>query len=255
MRCTVMTGSRAIYKFLSHDGTELHSCWHRPLGIRRGNESPVALVAHALGKKGGSMDNPLILHLCDVANLCNVIAFRFNFRGVQPSHGFGSLDGESEREDARSAIDEALKFYSEVVLVGYDYGAFVWGSVLEEFLPCVAGFVAVSYPLALLPTLTPHCQEHAEATIRGVSKLVARSPITAPAALFIHGENDDISCAQCVPSFYPLTGAKVVVIPKADHYWREKKFAADLSAVLGPFLSSVCRTKYNTDLSLLGFRP
>ena len=64
---------------------------------------PGVVVCHPHPLFGGSMDNPLVLGVCQALVDEDFVALRFNFRGVGKSEG-SFTGGEKEPEDVRAAL-------------------------------------------------------------------------------------------------------------------------------------------------------
>ena len=82
----------------------LEGVWHFP---ESAGLSPAVVVCHPHPLYGGDMSNNVVLALCQGLVKRNIVALRFNFRGVGASSGeFGS--GIAEREDVRAALEMAV---------------------------------------------------------------------------------------------------------------------------------------------------
>ena len=94
---------------------------HQPLGI---NARGILVVCHPHPQYGGSMDNTVVLALCEAALQEGLAALRFNFRGVGQSDG-GYEGGAGEQGDVRAALAAAtgLPGGARLGLAGYSFGA------------------------------------------------------------------------------------------------------------------------------------
>ena len=98
--------------------------WH----MRTGENLPAVVVCHPFPPGGGTMDNNVVMAICEALYEKSIAAFRFNFRGVEGSEGsFGN--GIAEREDVKAAIEFVLTEprvdRSRIGLAGYSFGAAV----------------------------------------------------------------------------------------------------------------------------------
>lgn len=112
---------------------------------------PVAgvVVAHPHPQRGGSMDNNVVMALCQGLHAAGIASLRFNFRGVGHSEGEYS-GGVDERFDVLGA----LSFLAEqpgiapgrVGLAGYSFGARVSLAVVAQ-APQIRALLCVAPPL------------------------------------------------------------------------------------------------------------
>ncbi len=88
-----------------------------------GVEKPhaLALICHPHPLHGGSMDNKVVFTLARACRDSNIIAVRFNFRGVGRSEGVHD-DGVGELEDACTIL---AKLFADlpVIIAGFSFGA------------------------------------------------------------------------------------------------------------------------------------
>lgn len=194
-------------------------CLESRLARAEGNELVVICHPHPLF--GGSMDNPVVLLVRDVAWQLGMSTLRFNYRGVGRSDGgFGGGDGEAD--DLRAllaALAERDDAPQAVHLAGYSFGAWVTLKV------CSTGWV----PRSLLLVSPP-------------LDFMSFRDLSVPAApcLITAGEADDL-CSQASLNSWLRTleqaGADVRLerLPDCDHFYA-KGLDALRDAVLG-FLS------------------
>jgi len=99
--------------------------WHSPGGE---GPFPAVVLCHPYPPGGGTMQNNVVVAICEALFKQSIAAFRFNFRGVGGSEGsFG--EGIAEREDVKAALDFVLSTprvdAERVGLAGYSFGAMV----------------------------------------------------------------------------------------------------------------------------------
>ena len=128
-----------------------------------GVEKPhaLALICHPHPLHGGSMDNKVVFTLARACRDSNIIAVRFNFRGVGYSEGMHD-NGVGELEDARVILAK-LRTDLPVILAGFSFGAAIVAR-LAQTVHCtglllsappvprhgLADIVAVNAPVLLL---------------------------------------------------------------------------------------------------------
>ncbi len=103
----------------------LEGVCHRPQGS---GPFPAVVLCHPHPLFGGSMGNNVVLSVCEALAREGILAFRFNFRGVEESDG-AFAEGIGEQEDVKAAL-AFVTFLEEVDrtrvgLVGYSFGALV----------------------------------------------------------------------------------------------------------------------------------
>jgi len=164
---------------------------------------PAAVVCHPHSLMGGSMDNGVVLAVCEALAARGVIALRFNFRGVGGSEGtFGG--GEGEVDDVAGAVD-FLVAQEEVdphrlAVVGYSFGAGV-GLHYAVRDPRLGRMVAI-------------------APIREQIPQIALEADPRP-KLFIAGEADPFAPADMLRAVVAqLAPPKSLhILPQADHFF------------------------------------
>jgi alpha/beta superfamily hydrolase len=125
----------------------LEAVLHTPAGVA---PAGLVVVCHPHPQYGGSMDNTVVLALCEGALQEGLAALRFNFRGVGGSGG-SYTGGSGEREDVRSvlAASRDLLGAASIALAGYSFGAAM--AVLSGYdTSGVQALVLVSPPLRMI---------------------------------------------------------------------------------------------------------
>ncbi|MBE9513579.1 MAG: hypothetical protein IMY83_00915, partial [Chloroflexi bacterium] len=112
---------------------------------------PAVIVCHPHSAYGGSMDNSVVVEVCDALSRASLISFRFNSRGVGRSEGeFSQGAGEPEDVDAAiSFVSAAEEVNSTAIgLAGYSAGA---GSALPVGVKeaRIKALAAISPPLSM----------------------------------------------------------------------------------------------------------
>jgi alpha/beta superfamily hydrolase len=113
---------------------------------------PAVLVCHPHPSFGGSMDNSVVVSICQALFKKSIMSLRFNFRGVGRSEGHFS-HGTGEQEDVKAAISflvsEKLTDPGRLGLAGYSAGA-VFGLPVAVADARVRAMAAVSLPLGMM---------------------------------------------------------------------------------------------------------
>jgi uncharacterized protein len=124
---------------------QLEGLYQRPEG--RG-PWPAVVICHPHPLGGGTMRNTLVAAIAGALVSSNVLALRFNFRGVQGSSGQHD-GGQGEQKDVAGAIDWLLARAEvdrrQLFVIGYSFGAWV-GAVHAQGDARVAAIGAVSLP-------------------------------------------------------------------------------------------------------------
>ena len=137
------SGLPQITNFTTSDGIAIEAEYLLPSRIKA-----IAVISHPHPLYGGEMRNNVVQALFSSLPKNNIATLRYNFRGVgnsQGSHGDGKL--EVADSEAAFAFAGELSGSAPVVSVGYSFGADV--SLSADGL-CVAGWVGIASPLALL---------------------------------------------------------------------------------------------------------
>lgn len=106
------------------------------------------VLCHPHPLRGGDMYSNVVSAIAEALWKHDLLALRFNFRGVGASHGVHG-DGETETEDVVAAIDYLLscQAVSRLTVVGYSFGAGV-GLLAGAADPRVTALVGVAPPVA-----------------------------------------------------------------------------------------------------------
>jgi len=115
-----------------------------PAGAARG-----AVVCHPHPQYGGTMDNNVVVAVCDALQAAGVATLRFNFRGVAGSQG-SYTDGRGEVDDTRQAVAFLRERLGngDVTLVGYSFGAMM-ALLAGHDASDVSRLVAIAPPVAM----------------------------------------------------------------------------------------------------------
>lgn len=117
-----------------------------------------AVVCHPHPLYGGTMHNKVVTTLVKALQTCEVIAVRFNFRGVGKSEGHYG-EGEGELEDLLTVLAYMQSDYPtyEVWLAGFSFGAYIAAKAATKVpvtkLITVAPAV-LHFPMDTLPAIT-----------------------------------------------------------------------------------------------------
>ena len=87
---------------------------------------PALVVCHSHPMLGGSMDDPVVVAICQATDAIGAATLRFNFRSVGDSEGTFT-NGVEEHHDARAALDVLRRWPGvggkQVAIAGYSFGA------------------------------------------------------------------------------------------------------------------------------------
>jgi alpha/beta superfamily hydrolase len=161
-----------------------------------------ALVCHPHPLHGGTMHNKVVHRLARGLRRAGHVVLRFNFRGVNLSHGLHAR-GVGEVEDARAALDWLRERYPELpyCLAGFSFGARVILS-LGCGSPGARRLIAAGFP-------TRH-GDTAYLASCGTPKLFIQSTHDE------HGPREELEAAVAKAA-EPKT---IVWVPAADHFFR-----------------------------------
>lgn len=163
---------------------------------------PGVVVCHPHPLYGGSMDNSVVIAVCQALCDKGIVALRFNFRGVGRSEG--KLAGEGTPDDVSSALSFVASMKEvdakRLGICGYSAGAIAAFSKtpLDDRVKAIA---AISPPLSM-------------AHLEGLSAYLGPKMV-------ISGELDNFTSQQDLERFtVTLNEPKEChVIPGVDHFW------------------------------------
>lgn len=161
-----------------------------------------AVIAPPHPLYGGSMENAVVSELAFVCAQAGLSSLRFNWRGVGASAGTPSGDPQDAAQDYAAALAQLRDTApGTLALCGYSFGA---AAAVAQLSP-TAGHVA-QHLLLIAPPPQLLDLERLRA-FRG-------------AALLITGQHDRIAPAAALqPIADELAAAKLVVLPKVDHFF------------------------------------
>jgi uncharacterized protein len=178
-------------------GVTLEGVWHFPKSSNA--LLPAVIVCHPHPLYGGSMDNNVVITICEGLADGGLAALRFNFRGVGNSSG-GYSGGTGEQDDVRATIDFAAAFDdvdpSRLGLAGYSFGG---GLAIP---------VAADDPrVRALALVSPAAEE----------KNWQRLPDYSGPRLILAGGQDEQVPLRTIQRF--VEDDDLNVIDSADHFW------------------------------------
>lgn len=175
------------------------------------------VLCHPHTLYAGSMSSALLPPLQRSLAAAGFLALRFNFRGAGRSEGVHE-GGPGEIDDAGAALDlvaSELPLAAPLISGGWSFGSVI---ALHAAIrhPKVVAAVAIAPPMGggttgLSPN--PPTAEQMCAWARPV--------------LVVGGEQDSICPVASFRGWAEASRAEVVVIPRADHYFREPQLVAD----------------------------
>lgn len=187
---------------------------HAPVHRLKEAQAPVILLCHPQ-PASSDMNDTLIVALAKSLADANMIALRFNFRGVGKSQG-QQTDGRMEPLDLAGAVDYVLSQPevnpAKVCVIGHGFGAYI-GLLYAPFDPRIRTVVSISLPLFRAASGFPR-------------------PFERP-KLFVTGEFDEICpLYKLEPFVEQQQGPKgIKVITGARHLMRGYEDAA-ISAIM-----------------------
>jgi alpha/beta superfamily hydrolase len=195
-----------------------------------GRVLPAAVVCHPHPLYGGSMDNGVVLSLCEALVENGFVTLRFNFRGVGRSGGRYDR-GVGEKEDIKAAISFLTASSSvdsdRVALVGYSAGA-------SFGLPVGAGDARIKGLVGVSPPVNGPDLEAVK---------VCPKP-----KLFVAGSEDDVATASAIKEFCRrcVDPKECVIVDGADHFWSGHEH--ELTRPVTAFLAKVVRPRAQPEL-------
>ena len=159
--------------------------------------APGVVVAHPHPQRGGSMNNNVVMALCEGMLAAGIASLRFNFRGVGRSGGTYD-DGVGEGQDILGAIaylaEQPGIVADRLGLAGYSFGARLSLSVASEA-------ASVRALLCVAPPLREPVQVH------------------CPFAVLIGDRDQNLAAgveayASCLPD-----PTRLRVVAGTDHFW------------------------------------
>ncbi|TKY90111.1 hypothetical protein EX895_000109 [Sporisorium graminicola] len=120
---------------LDHGEIYLQSIVQDPPSLASSSTScrGLAILAHPLGRLGGSLDDPVITHLASLLlTHAHLRVVRFNSRGVGKSGGSASWTGKSECSDFQELLSKCIDNFcldfpdssaAQLIIAGYSAGA------------------------------------------------------------------------------------------------------------------------------------
>lgn len=198
-------------------GASLEGALHLPEGV---GPFPGVVICHPHPHFGGSMDNNVVIGLCDGLVRSGIAALRFNYRGIGLSEGSTNADGQ-DIQDAVSALrylgERSEVDVNRLGIAGYSFGG------------RVALRLAASQPSAICAVASVACPT------KDLEDLAVQG-ITLP-KLLINGSRDRIVSVEefqrLVPQFQEPK--EITVIEGADHFFLAREEA--LGDLAGQFFT------------------
>jgi alpha/beta superfamily hydrolase len=181
----------------------------------------VVVFGHPHPQHGGSMHTKTVYQAAKGLVRIGCVVLRFNFRGVGASAG--SFDeGRGERDDFRSAIDEAVRRYPDLPVwaAGFSFGSWIALEV-GSVDPRISLLIGIAPPV----TKPGYTFEHVTATHKP--------------KFFVHGDLDEVTPLKDMWAFYArlVEPKELVVIDGASHLFEGKtpEVGEALEDLLGDF--------------------
>lgn len=168
----------------------------RPPGVPRA----VAVICHPHPQHGGTMDNKVVITLARAFVQLDVLAVRFNFRGVGASEG-GWDHGQGEVDDALAVISALRAPGLPLWLGGFSFGGYVAATAAQR--------LSMADP------------EQAADRLALIAPAVRSFPTPAVPAgtLVVHGEADDVVPLADVLEWARPQSLPITLVPGAGHFF------------------------------------
>ena len=186
-----------------------------------GVEQPraIALICHPHPLHGGNLDNKVVFTMARACRDNNIVAVRFNFRGVGRSEGVHD-DGIGELADASKILACVLAKQPQlpVILAGFSFGAAIAAGLAQKLM-CV-GLLLSAPPVPRY----------------GLDRVVA---VTAPVLLMQCDDDEVIDSAEIYCWFDQLSAPQKTLQrwPDGGHFFHG--MLAELKIVAEDFLSTL----------------
>ncbi len=154
-----------------------------------------ALIAHPHPLYGGTLDNKVVQTLAKAFNSLNLVAIRFNFRGV--GHSDGVYDnGDGEVEDFKVVLNYVVSRFKPKYLIyaGFSFGTYVVSQVAITDAPDRLVLVAPAVGKFEVPDVLSD-------------------------TVVVHGEKDDVVSMAEVLDWARPQKLPVIVFPAAGHFF------------------------------------
>jgi alpha/beta superfamily hydrolase len=167
-------------------------------GIWLGAGERTAIVAPPHPLMGGELSNPVVQALAMGLGAAGSRSLLFNWRGTGESGGDASGDPDQAERDYLTALGLAARAGAEVIAAGYSFGA-------AAALRIGARDARVRYVVAVAPP--PFMLEgYPVERLGGACTIIA-------------GERDAVARATELSSWAERAGARLEVLPDADHFF------------------------------------
>jgi alpha/beta superfamily hydrolase len=188
-------------------------------GLWLGAGERTAIVAPPHPLMGGELSNPVVQALAMGLGAAGARSLLFNWRGTGESEGDASDDPDRADGDYLTALGLAARAGAEVIAAGYSFGAATAIRIggRDARVRCV---IAVAPP----PFMLDGCP---------IERLGGDCTIIA-------GERDAVARANELSSWAERTGARLEVLPDADHFFAQA--LGRISEIARDALSTVTRT-------------
>ncbi len=165
-----------------------------------GKARATAFIAHPHPLHGGTLTNKVVQTLARAAVLADMVAVRFNFRGVGRSGGQYD-EGRGEADDLMAVVQSEAPSGS-LVMAGFSFGSFVTSRAVQRLHPGrdVRHVVLVGTAASRF-SVSPIAEELRSRT------------------LVVHGELDDTVPLSAVMDWARPQSLPVLVVPGGGHFF------------------------------------